>query len=275
MNFKESYLVPKAIYEKMTGGSPDTANKMPDKEDNIPGDVRMRLFDYNNKFPKTYPQSKIFSPANPRITFLEKTLDDADELVSSIRNTSRKNLAKEIVTFIDRRGGGVIGWTKNFDLVLDNQRQNGSDIRDILAYTVGEIEDFGQRALPFISKLKEVDAPPYFFMFYNKNPYLGEAGGGKKLGGADYWPRDPDNPRWDIESEEEKLDSPQAEWDLQAGQEKDMSSDEEVVFSPKLEDKSPPSPKRGRSLTRTPYTLRQQPRQRRWKGDNWEIWKEK
>lgn len=260
MNFKESYLVPKTIYEKMATPCHDVSEtgKIDNKADKIPADVRMKLYDYNKKFPKKYPPNKIFPPANLPSNHEEKGVDVAEELVSSIKNTSRKNLANEIISFIKRRGGGEIGWTNNFDLVLNDRRHFGVDIRDMLAFTVGEIEDSSERARAFIHKLREIQAPPHFFMFYNKQVY---PGGPRKNDEFDYWPRD--------------LDSPQDEWELQ-GQEKEMSSsEEEIAFNPKLRESSPPSPVRGRTASRQRYTLRKYPRKRRWGGDQWETWKDK
>ena len=159
MSFKQCCLVPKPVYDSMVSGArlEDIKSSKPRPKNSFvnPADVQAKYYDYNTKFPsQSIPLAKgsKFSPEG--------------DLLGNIQSVGKKNLARDIVSFIVSRTGGEIEWNKDFKVKISGKTFFDMDIRDILSLIVGAQEDFQGKALELIDKLQELNAPSYFFMFY-------------------------------------------------------------------------------------------------------------
>ena len=163
-SFKECYLVPKALYESLSKGKTlkektmvkNSKSNLPSNTNyDTPADVKTKYYDYDNKFPTQ-------SAPNPK----SHRYSLEYELLGNLHSIGKKNVAKDIVNFIISRTGGTIEWNDDFKLEVDGETLFDLDLRDVLAFIVGEQEDYYGKAIPIITKLQELNAPSYFFMFY-------------------------------------------------------------------------------------------------------------
>ena len=150
--FEESYLVPKATYEKLMG------KKI------MPYDVRLKNWDYRKRFQDTVPS--LPSPKAPLIPPDKKRERQVQAILNSVNNTSRRRLALKLLKFIDARGGGTIDWTDNYEVTLDGERIYNLDIRDAIRHLVGEDEDPQGKTWAVYQRLVDLDAPHFLVRFY-------------------------------------------------------------------------------------------------------------
>lgn len=147
MAFKESYLVPKSEYERLT------KVQLIDE----PADVQLKKLDHAYRF-------------QTKVTTIPPTLgqERKEHVLEAIKDDSKRMLATKILKFIRKKGGGTIKWDENFKLMVDDFKLSWLDARDAFRYLVGEIEDRDFVAYPLYEKLVELKAPSYMIAFYDK-----------------------------------------------------------------------------------------------------------
>ena len=147
MNFEESYLIPKTLYEKLRHNETDTTP---------PDDVAIKQKDYAYRF-KLGKSHLNLQEENPSALILD-----------SINDSSKRLLAAQILHFIHSRGGGSIKWGEDYIMIIDGTRYEELDAREVFRRIVGEIEDPAQTAYPVYIQLKKLQAPYYFLRFYDE-----------------------------------------------------------------------------------------------------------
>ena len=143
MTFKESYLIPKHLYETLQHNA---LNKEPD-------DVVVKKKDYAYRFKlSATPQAAQNNPFEP--------------ILSSIVDDAKRNLAFKILQFIQTRGGGSVKWGGDNIMILNGTRTVALNASDVVRKLVGEIEDPQYLAYPVYQQLQRLNAPEYLLRFY-------------------------------------------------------------------------------------------------------------
>lgn len=171
MNFTESYLVPKKLYDDITAVKRGALLVPPSGktdlyiDSNLPDDVKLKLLDYHKRF-GTAVKNNGMTRGDPLPedgqALKEKQME---EIIGSVRDFSKKKLATKIVRFIVDKGGGTIGWDDNFTLIIDGVKHFGTDVRDCIKVTVGEMRDTLNKTDRFVEKLESLGINPNLTMF--------------------------------------------------------------------------------------------------------------
>ena len=144
MSFEESYLIPKSLYERLQNQKPATD----------PDDVAIKKRDYAYRFRlKKLPLTQLQYPS---ALILDAFDDDA-----------KRNLAQQILHFIQTHGGGTIKWGDDYVLIVNGTRMEELDAREVMRQIVGEVEDPNQLARPVYDQLQDLGAPDYLLRFYH------------------------------------------------------------------------------------------------------------
>lgn len=156
MNFKESYLIPKSLYEALKD---DKTLATSHTRSNLPADIQVKLMDYQNRF-----QTQV--PLEPKT---ERRFNNADvqEILEGVQDVSRRSLARDLLHFIKAETGGAVTWDDNFKVVLQDETLFDTDIRDCIRMIVGEIPVAGAGIRKVLSYLKAFDIPSRMLMYIN------------------------------------------------------------------------------------------------------------
>lgn len=138
MNFKESYLIPKNLYDKQMQKSDVESFKerISNKdnlttESNLPSDVKLKLWDFHQRY-NVAPSQSIEDGINKK----ERQMG---EILKSVNHTSKRIMAKDILDFIIHKTGGVVDWDDKFNLILNGRVYYNIDIRDCIRIMVGDL----------------------------------------------------------------------------------------------------------------------------------------
>lgn len=146
--FKECYLVPRHLYDAF----------MQDKRANVisglPDDVKIKIQDFNKRF----------NLAGEDLQQQDDGVEDygKHEIISSVSDYSKRKKAEDIVDFILNNSAGVIKWDRNFNIILDDQRLFGTDIRDLVRHLVGDTKgELDANQTKVVSRLKQINVLPH------------------------------------------------------------------------------------------------------------------
>jgi hypothetical protein len=151
--FRECYLIPKQTYDAVVRDQP--AHK-----EHLPDDIQMKLNDFRQRY--NFDENKKDKGK------IRSTHEEHTEILESVRDSGKREIAKKILDFIQTRTGGTINWDPHFNVILDGQILFGVDIRDVVRVLVGDIRDFDHRARPVFQKLEELRIHPSLLLFYDR-----------------------------------------------------------------------------------------------------------
>ena len=158
MAFKQSYLVPKHLYEILCNPTQISSKEPPD--------VRMKKLDHAYRFQmevedeEEHPKKIILKPDKDTLSHRK------DIILKAVKDDSKRYLASQILKFFHEKGGGSVKFEDDFKVAVDGERIPGLDARDALRYLVGEIEDSDLKAFPLYQKLKTLKARDHLSRFY-------------------------------------------------------------------------------------------------------------
>lgn len=166
--FKECFLVPKHLYNKTVVQKSGLA-MIHNKPSTPPVDVVLKKMDFNKTYP-IVPKEDSVAASYPVVqNEQQRRNEQINFILSHIKHPSKQNLASQILNFINTSTAGTVDWTHDYELLIEGQNVANLDIRDAIAYFVGQEEDRKGVAEPLAHFLISLGAPPRLFMFYKTN----------------------------------------------------------------------------------------------------------
>lgn len=200
INFKESILVPKLLFDKMESDLRGLHNSFTlDKFKSnilIPPDEKLKKFDFNKKFkreskhdlrrgdeqnlaaPKDFSDSSLQQRMKTDITVdslnssnitagrnLPKKYEQMREFLQAVSPANQKR-AEEILRSIIELGAGHVEWGDNNEIKIGKERVLGGNIISAIRAFVGENEDPLLLYYPLYKELLEIGTPEILFEHY-------------------------------------------------------------------------------------------------------------
>lgn len=165
MTFKESYLIPKELYEKLLNSKKN--DLLAPIGVDLPADVKVRMMDFHERF-KENPTIRD-DKHDKRKERSSGTHEQIEQILGSVNNQSKLPLASEIIEFIRNKMGGTVTWDRNYNLVLNGTTFYGVDIRDCLRVLLGDLPVSTVPVDDLVKYLRAFDIDERMLMYYKED----------------------------------------------------------------------------------------------------------